>query len=146
MARPTATKQLFKPPTDEKRPAGAKKRKWRAGTVAKREIRYQQRSTAPLVNKAAIRKAVLSAAADLGKQDIRFKKTAVAALREAASTFLVDFFASGNKVRATEGKSVTLQRYHTQIGRTTMGVDCVSEVAIPMMLPIAKVDVGEKSE
>ena len=133
MARPTAVKKLFKAPDDVK---GAKKRKWRAHTVAKRDIVKQQRRVDPLITKTAIRQSVIATAHSLGKSDIRFKKKAVEALREAASTFLVDFFTAANKVRVTENKNVTLQKYHTQIGRTTMNVDCMSEVSIPMIQPV----------
>lgn len=115
---------------------GAKKRKWRSGTVAKRDIVRLQRTTGPLVNKSAIRKSVLLAAQTAGKQDIRFKKKAVEALQEAASTLLVDYFVAANKVRMTEGKHKTLQRYHTQIGRATLGVPCLDDTSMPMILPI----------
>lgn len=117
---------------------GAKKRKWRSGTVAKRDIVRLQRSTGPLVNKSAIRKSVLFAAQEAGKQDIRFKKNAVLALQEAASTFLVDYFVAADKVRMTERKHKTLQRYHTQIGRATLGVPCIDDTSMPMILPVYK--------
>lgn len=130
MARPTKMK-----PTKltEK---GGKKKRWRPGTVAGRDIKKLQRTVNPLVNKSAIRKCVLAAAQTAGKSDIRFKKTAVEALREAASSFLVDFFDASNKVRHIEGKNKTLQLSHTQIGRATMNVPCLSDTWAPMSLPL----------
>lgn len=136
MPRPTSVPKKF---TVSKEDEPSKKRKWKPGTVAKRMIVKLQRTTEPLVNKAAIRKAVLQAAHDAGKHDIRFKKTAVEALREAASTFLVDYFSAANKVRMVERKNKTLQLHHTQVGRATMNVECVNDVSIPMILPVTKV-------
>lgn len=140
MPRPTdAASRSANPEKVKLEIKGAKKRKWRSGTVANRQIVKLQRTTQPLVNKTAIRKAVTIAAQTAGKDDIRFKKSAVDALREAASTFLVDYFAAGNKVRLTERKHKTLQRHHTQIGRATLNVPCMDDTHIPMILPVTKV-------
>ena len=149
MPRPTnlesqkKTTQLTKKPLNLK---GSKKRKWRPGTVARREIVKHQRGTEPLVNKSAIRKVVLDAAREAGKGDIRFKKTAVEALREAASSFLVDYFTAANKVRMVENKQKTLQRHHTQIGRATLGTVFCDDTNMPMVLPCSKIIKAEQGK
>lgn len=117
---------------------GAQKRKhrWRPGTVAMRDIRKAQRETHPLLGKKLVNDMVrVCLPADRG---FKVKRGALAAIREAASAFMVDYFTQANKVRYLNNKSKTLTVVDTCIGRATMGVACMSDISSPMILPLAK--------
>lgn len=82
------------------------KRRWKAGTVALREIRKQQNSTNLLLRKLPFQRLVREVSQDF-KADLRFQSTALAALQEAAEAHLVSVFEDSN-LCAIHGKRVTI--------------------------------------
>ena len=71
---------------------GVKKpHRFRAGTVALREIRKFQKSTELLIRKLPFARLVREVAQDFS-QDLRFQSHAIAALQESAEIFLVALF------------------------------------------------------
>lgn len=68
-----------------------KKRRWRPGTVALREIRRYQISTELLLRKLPFRRIVRDIGANY-KDDLRFTSGAMEALQEASEDFLVETF------------------------------------------------------
>lgn len=68
-----------------------KKRRYRPGTVALREIRKFQKSTDFLIRKLPFQRLVREIADDV-KMDLRWQASAVAAVQEAAEAFLVSLF------------------------------------------------------
>ena len=109
-----------------------KKRRWKSGTVAKREIVKQQRRTNPLIPRKRVQQLVREIVQDtFPGQEFRFEKETVNALREASSSFLADLFVQSSKVLSMIGGE-TLNLKCMQIGRATMGVECLSDVHEPM--------------
>ena len=139
MVRPTTippTKVEVSKHTDDL--AGKKKRRWKPGTVAARQVVRASRQTHPLITRTAIRKMVASATHKTGTE-MRYKADAIKALREAASSFLVDYFQQGNAVRAiSQPDRHTLTTKDVQIGRATMGVPCLSYTHVPMHFSLAR--------
>jgi histone H3 len=75
---------------------GVKKpHRYRPGTVALREIRWYQKSTALLIRKLPFQRLVREIAQSF-KDDLRFQSTALEALQEAAEAYLVGLFADTN--------------------------------------------------
>ena len=72
--------------------APKKKRRFKAGTVALREIRKYQRSTDNLVPAAPMERVVRSILQEQGHTDIRLSKKGMAAIHEAAETYLAEQF------------------------------------------------------
>ncbi len=73
-------------------PGGEKrKRRFRPGTVALREIRKYQKSSELLMRKLPFQRLVREIAQDF-KADLRFQSTAILALQEASESFLVGLF------------------------------------------------------
>jgi len=83
-----------------------KKRRWRPGTAALREIRKYQKSTELLIRKLPFQRIVREIAQDL-KPDCRFQTEALAALQEGAETFLTEHFDDTN-LAALHAKRVTI--------------------------------------
>jgi histone H3 len=78
--------------------AGVKKvHKYRAGTVALREIKNQQKSTDNCIRKLPFQRLVREIAQDY-KTDLRFTEGAFEALIDSSETFLVEFFDAGGKM------------------------------------------------
>ena len=101
-----------------------------------RDIRKAQRETHPLLGKKLVSDMVRACLpADRG---YKVKRRALAAIREGASAFMVDYFTQANKVRFLNKRSKTLTVSDTCIGRATMGVVCMSDIFSPMILPLAK--------
>ena len=79
-----------------------KKHRWRPGTVALREIRKYQKSVDPLVPKASFARLVREVAQDVIRENsslsdgVRFKKSAILALQEAAEMYLVGLYEDSN--------------------------------------------------
>ena len=65
--------------------------RFRPGTVVKREIRREQKSTKLLLKKAPFRRVIVEVAQDLG-DDIRFRKDAKLALQVAVEAYLIERF------------------------------------------------------
>ena len=80
----------------------------KSGTGSLREIRRYQRSTEPLVPKAAFRRLVQEVRSDL-HLDCSFSKDAYEALQESAERYCVQIFNLANKM-ATHSNRVTLQK------------------------------------
>lgn len=83
-----------------------KKRKFRPGTVAIREIRRYQKSTNSLLRKLPFRRLVREIAQQ-HKPDLRFKESALEALQEAAEAYLTAIFEDTN-LCALHAKRVTI--------------------------------------
>ena len=85
----------------------AKKRRFRPGTVALREIRHYQKTTEPVLRKAPFQRLVREIAQSY-KADLRFQGDALAALQEASEAYLVQKFGDAHLI-ALHSKRVTLQ-------------------------------------
>eukprot|EP01065_Artemidia_motanka_P010025 TRINITY_DN15231_c1_g4_i1.p2 TRINITY_DN15231_c1_g4~~TRINITY_DN15231_c1_g4_i1.p2 ORF type:complete len:143 (+),score=59.20 TRINITY_DN15231_c1_g4_i1:72-500(+) len=71
--------------------SGEGKRKWKSGTVALREIRRLQKSTALLLQKAPFQRLVREVL-NKYKEDAMFRKSALAAFQDAAESYAVNLF------------------------------------------------------
>ena len=95
-----------------------KKRRYRSGTVALREIVRYQKSTELLIRKVPFQRLVREVSQevcrDLGMDPVRYQSTAILALQEAAEDFLVRMFSQVNDI-AICGKLVTIQHKHVQL-------------------------------
>lgn len=101
--------------------AGAKPRKphrFRAGTVALREIRRYQKSTDLLLKKLPFQRWVKEIMQDYG--NFKLRAEACAALQEAAEQYLTGLFADTN-LCAIHGKRVTIQPKDIQLSRRIRG-------------------------
>ena len=99
---------------------GVKKRKrYRPGTVALREIRKYQRSTELLIRKLPFQRLVREIAQDY-KADLRFQSSAVLALQEASEAYLVGLFEDTNMC-AIHAKRVTIMPKDIQLARRIRG-------------------------
>ena len=87
---------------------GDRKRKFKPGTVALREIRKYQKSTELLLRKKPFERLVCEIAQDF-ESDYRFKESAIRALQETAEAFLVEKFEDTNKL-AIHATRVTIQK------------------------------------
>lgn len=83
-----------------------KKQRFKAGTVALREIRRYQKSTELLIRKLPFQRIVKEIASSF-KSELRFQANAVAALQEAAEAYLVALFEDTN-LCAIHAKRVTI--------------------------------------
>lgn len=101
-------------------PQGVKKpRRYRAGTVALREIRKYQKSTELLIRKLPFQRLVREIAQDY-KTDLRFEKRAVDALQEASEAYLVALFEDAN-LCAIHANRVTIMPRDIQLTRCIRG-------------------------
>ena len=96
-----------------------KKKRYRPGTVALREIRKFQKSTDLLIRKLPFQRLVREIAADF-KNDLRFQSTAILALQEAAEQYLVGLFEDTN-LCAIHAKRVTIMPKDIQLARRIRG-------------------------
>ncbi|GKY96923.1 histone H3.2 [Mayamaea pseudoterrestris] len=83
-----------------------KRRRFRPGTVALREIRKYQKSTELLIRKAPFQRLIREIAQEHAG-DLRFQSTAVLALQEASEAYLVSLFEDTN-LCAIHAKRVTI--------------------------------------
>ena len=119
-----ATKAITKGARKKQPPTvgGIKKpKRFRPGTVALREIRRYQKSTELLIRKLPFNRLVREIAQDF-KTDLRFQASAIAALQEAAETFLVTLFEDTN-LCAIHAKRVMIQPKDMQLARRIRGDD-----------------------
>ena len=86
----------------------AKKRRYRPGTVAVREIKRYQKSTDLLLPKASVVRLVREVTQNLDKSEIRFQTLALLALQEASEAYLVSLFETGDKCRAHAGRQTMI--------------------------------------
>ena len=99
---------------------GVKKpHRFRAGTVALREIRKFQKSTELLFRKLPFQRLVRSIAQDF-KTDLQFQSQAILALQEAAEEYLVGLFEDTN-LCAIHAKRVTIMPKDIQLARRIRG-------------------------
>ena len=90
------------------RPRGIKRRRFRPGTVALRQIRRYQKSTDLLIRKLPFQMLVREIAYELDKsKTLRFQSPAILALQEAAEAYLVTMFEEVNLI-AIHGRRVTI--------------------------------------
>ena len=85
---------------------GVKKRRYRAGIVALKEIRRYQKSAELLIRKFPFQRLVREIAQKL-RSDLRFQSAAVMALQEASESYLVGLFEDTN-LCALHAKRVTI--------------------------------------
>lgn len=96
-----------------------KKRRYRPGVKALREIRLYQKSTTLLLRKLPFQRLVREIAADV-KPDMRFQSTAVMALQEAAEAYLIGLMEDSN-LCALHAKRITLMPKDMQLARRIRG-------------------------
>lgn len=96
-----------------------KPHRFRPGTVALREIRRYQKSTELLIRKLPFQRLVREIAQDF-KTDLRFQASAIAALQEAAESYLVGLFEDTN-LAAIHAKRVTIMPKDMQLSRRIRG-------------------------
>lgn len=89
-------------------PVAQKKRKWKPGTVALREIRKYQKSTDPIIAKAPFARVVKEIIDKYSDRVTRVQSTALGALQEASETILVSLFQDSVLCHA-HAKRVTLK-------------------------------------
>jgi histone H3/H4 len=100
-----------------------KKRRYRPGTKALREIRQFQRTTDLLIRKLPFARLVKQICDDhfsLPDVQMRWQATALAALQEAAEAYLVTLFEDAN-LCAIHSKRVTIMRRDIQLARRIKG-------------------------
>ncbi|GAV09307.1 hypothetical protein RvY_18872 [Ramazzottius varieornatus] len=100
-----------------------KAHRYRAGTVALREIRQYQKSTELLIRKLPFQRLVREITQDangLSRQDIRFQPSALQALQEATEAYLVGLFEDTN-LCCLHAKRVTIMPKDIQLARRIRG-------------------------
>ena len=118
MSRPTVPEQ-GPSSTSTAVPSGLKKRRYRPGTVALREIRRYQKSTELLIRKLPFQRLVREIAQDF-KTGLRFHMSAIMALQEASEDYLVGIFEDCN-LCAIHAKRVTIMPKDIQLARRIRG-------------------------
>jgi len=105
----------------------AKKRRYRPGTVALREIRKYQKSTDLLLRKLPFARVVREIALDMttdmneyGDTGLRWQSSAILALQEASEAFLVHLFEDAN-LCAIHAKRVTIMTRDIHLARRIRG-------------------------
>lgn len=111
-ARPRSRARKTQPKT--KKLSQLKKRKFKAGTVALRDIRRYQKSTDLLLRRAPFQRLVREITQDFTRGDTRFQSSALNALQESAEAYLVDLFQDTN-LCAIHAKRQTIQPRDMQL-------------------------------
>ena len=96
-----------------------KPHRWKPGTVALRQIRRYQKSTELLIRKQPFQRLVREIASDF-VTDLRFQSSAIAAIQEAAESFLVGLFEDSNLCAIHAGR-VTVMRKDLLLARKIRG-------------------------
>ncbi|KIK92713.1 hypothetical protein PAXRUDRAFT_13076 [Paxillus rubicundulus Ve08.2h10] len=112
----------------DEQPAQRKKRRYRPGTLALREIRRYQRSTDLLLRRLPFSRVVREIALDMmtdtnldmGDTGLRWQSSAILALQEATEAFLVHLFEDAN-LCAIHAKRVTIMQRDIQLARRIRG-------------------------
>ncbi|KAH8683073.1 histone-fold-containing protein [Tricladium varicosporioides] len=101
---------------------GRKKRRYKPGTLALKEIRRYQNSTDLLMRKLPFSRLVREIAINLRPvgEDMRWQSQAIMALQEAAEAFLVHLFEDTN-LCAIHAKRVTIMQKDIQLARRIRG-------------------------
>ncbi|RPD67191.1 histone-fold-containing protein [Lentinus tigrinus ALCF2SS1-7] len=107
--------------------AAPRKKRFRPGTVALREIRRYQKSTDLLIRKLPFSRVVREIALDMmtdtvdyGAAGLRWQSSAILALQEATEAFLVHMFEDAN-LCAIHAKRVTVMQKDIQLARRLRG-------------------------
>ncbi|KAI1812855.1 histone H3-like centromeric protein cse-4 [Poronia punctata] len=100
-----------------------KRRRYKPGTLALKEIRRMQSSTDLLIRKLPFSRVVREIALSIRPKDegMRWQSQAIAALQEAAEAFLVHLFEDTN-LCAIHAKRVTIMQKDIQLARRIRGV------------------------
>ena len=115
-----ATKAARKSSPPNTHIGGVKKpRRYRAGTVALREIRKYQKSTDLLIRKLPFQRLVREIAQEC-RTDLRFQSTALLALQEAAEAYIVGLMEDTN-LCAIHAKRITIMPKDLQLARRIRG-------------------------
>ncbi|KAI0774247.1 histone-fold-containing protein [Fomes fomentarius] len=108
-------------------PPQPRKKRFRPGTVALREIRKYQKSTELLIRKLPFSRVVREIALDMmtdmvnyGDTGLRWQTSAILALQEATEAFLVHMFEDAN-LCAIHAKRVTIMQRDIQLARRLRG-------------------------
>ena len=96
-----------------------RKRRYRPGTVALREIRRYQKSTDLLIRKLPFQRLVREVSQDF-KSDLKFQKPALEALQQAAEAYLVGLFEDCN-LCCLHRSAVTIHPKDLQLARRIRG-------------------------
>ena len=100
-----------------------KPHRYRAGTVALKDIRHYQGNTALLIRKLPFQRVVREIAQDI-KTDLRFQSAAILCLQEATEAYLVGLLDDAN-LCAIHARRVTIMPKDIQLARTNLGRACV---------------------
>ena len=126
-AAPTARKSLATARKGQEKGKSAKppvktpkKRRFRPGTVALREIRAYQKSTNLLIPRLPFSRLVREIAMNASVRDIRFKSTALMALQEACEAYLVQLF-EDTVLCSIHAKRVTVMPKDMSLARRIRG-------------------------
>jgi histone H3 len=115
-------KQLASKTAGKSMPANGgiqKKRRYRPGTVALREIRRYQKSTDLLIRKLPFQRLVREIASEF-HPGLRFQATTILALQEASEAYLVGLFEDTN-LCAIHARRVTIMPKDMQLARRIRG-------------------------
>ena len=91
-----------------------RKRRFRPGTVALREIKKYQKSTELLIRKIPFQRLVQQIVYQMKDQSYRFQSHALLALQEGAEDFLVSMFDQCNQI-AIHGRRITVMDKDIQL-------------------------------
>ena len=116
----TPTKSTPSRPVKYATEEGAKKRRYRPGTVALREIRKYQKSTELLIAKLPFARVVKELSFKLAREPMRWTAEAMLALQEATEDFMVHLMEDTN-LCAIHAKRVTIQVKDMQLARRIRG-------------------------
>lgn len=105
-------------------PPMRRKRRYKPGEGALKEIRKYQKSTDLLIRKAPfqrlVREITASICSELGYESKRFQSTSIQALQEAAEAYIVDLFEDTN-LAAIHANRVTIQPKDLRLARRIRG-------------------------
>lgn len=99
-----------------------KKKRFKPGTCALREIRHYQKSTNLLLKKLPFQRLVREVAQEF-KNDLRFQSTAILALQEASESYLVSLF-EDTQLMAIHAKRTTIMPKDMQLALRLRGERC----------------------
>lgn len=117
---------------------GVKKpHRWRAGTVAVREIKRYQKSTEMLVRKLPMQRLVREIAQEM-KSDLRWQGSALEVLQEAAEMFIVEALSAGNSITAFKG-NVTLTPAALRLAMSLNPISAKHLPPAPAVEPVTRV-------
>lgn len=118
-ARKTISSKAARKTTQVPAPLGKRAHRFRPGTVALREIRRYQKSTELLIRKLPFQRLVREIA-QAHKTDLRFQTSALAAMQEAAESYLTSLFEDTN-LCAIHARRVTIMPKDMQLARRIRG-------------------------